>query len=629
MCGICGFIKKDGGAVDKAVFQKMTDIIQHRGPDAEGFFYSNNFAMSHRRLSILDLSNYGTQPMHYKERYTIVYNGEVYNYLELKNELQKKGYLFETETDTEVVVAAYDLWGEACLERFNGMWGFAIYDAIKEQIFCARDRFGIKPFYYFQNEECFIFASEIKQILTALPDEAKMNEVRVWDFLCSGIMEYGGDTFFKNIKQLCAGNSGIYDLKTNQWKEKRWYYLCKKENKKSYKTASREFKNLFLDSVKLRLRSDVTVGSCLSGGLDSSAIVCGVSALSEQTNRIHTVSSCFCNGDEMKYDEQEYIEVVLDKTHAESHKVFTNVGSIFEILDQIIWHMDEPFTTTSICAQWAVFEEAQRNQLTVMLDGQGADEQLAGYTSFYTPAFADLLQRKKYGRLYKNVRQFANTRGIEEGIDAGEILRGIANNLYAGKRWWSFVNKYWNKKKNKIKADEAVSIPWPYPMNKSSVSGLYNSNNFEQFTRDMIQVNLQSLLHFEDRNSMAHSIESRVPFLDYRLVESIFNMPAEYKIRNGYTKAVMRTALKGILPDKIRLRISKLGFATPEDVWMRDNQELFRKELIDACSYLKGIVKQEDALNWFDYCVKQQKRDFLSFRIICLGRWIKIFSVKY
>ncbi len=629
MCGICGIINKNGEKVNIGLIQEMLKTIHHRGPDAEGTYLKNNFAIGHKRLSIIDLSDAGNQPMHFQGRYSIVYNGEVYNYIELRSELLKQGYNFFSETDTEVIMAAYDCWGEDCLNKFNGMWAFAIYDDVKKILFCARDRFGIKPFYYFLNNDKFLFASEIKQILKVMPVAAKMNEDRVWDFLCNGITEWSDTTFFKDIKQLSAGTCGIFALEKNNWQVKKWYNIEKHHILNNYKKNVKVFKKTFLDSLYLRLRADVPIGACLSGGLDSSSIVCGISELFNNSVEIHTISSCFDKEEEKKYDEQEYIDEVIKLTNAVSHKIYVNIEDIFAKLDKIIWHMDEPFTTTSICAQWEVFEEAQRNNLTVMLDGQGADEQLAGYTGFYLPTFIEFLKKRKVIELYKAIKNFDKKRGKVEDICANSILEDALKNLFSNRKWWKILSKlkvYGKKKENKN--DCGKKIPYPYPLNKGTIKGIYNINDFDQFTKDMIQVNLQALLHFEDRNSMAHSIETRVPFLDYRLVEAIYDMPAEHKIRNGYTKAVMRSAMKGILPEKIRLRMSKLGFATPEEVWIHAHQEYFRNELLKACKILDQIVEEKKVLEWFDYCIKNNVKDYFSFRIICLGRWVKIFNVK-
>ncbi len=635
MCGICGYILRDKTRkVDEELLKKMTQIIAHRGPNSEGYYFEYGIALGHRRLSIIGIGEEGKQPMHYMGRYTIVHNGEIYNYIEIKEQLEQQGYCFHSKTDTEVIMAAYDYWGKECLQYFNGMWAFAIYDSHQETLFCSRDRFAVKPFYYYIDGIKIIFASEIKQILAVQPDLAIANEKRIKHFLYFGIMEYGEETFFENIRQLQGGEYAEYHFKENDWKVKKWYYLNKIKTKESYRREAKKFKEQFLDSVRLRLRADVTVGSCLSGGLDSSAIVCAVSKLREKNNLMEkqmTISSCFKESEEKKYDEQEFIDSVIRETQVNSHKIFFSHKELWEDIDKIIWHMDEPFTTMSICAQWAVFKAAKEKGLKVMLDGQGADEQLAGYSSFYSPAFAELWKKKKFIKLWFEVKWFNKHRAKSEDLSAEIYLLSAIQNLNLTEKiiWKKKINAFAIQYLNRSMKTEIESNRGVYPFSNYDVEPLklYASDNFEQFTLDMIYVNLRSLLHFEDRNSMAHSIESRVPFLDYRLVETIFSMPSHYKLRNGVTKAVMRRGLKGILTEKVRRRNSKLGFATPEDIWMKKNKERYQKELEEACDNLKGFVNKEAILDWFHFCIKENKKDYISFRIICLSHWIKIFKV--
>lgn len=622
MCGISGCIMKNS-MVEKERFERMVDIIEHRGPDDRGTYYNQTVALGHRRLAIIDLSKEGHQPFVYMDRYVLVFNGEIYNYIELKEDLVQKGYHFNSQTDTEVLVAMYDCYGEECVTRFNGMWSFAIYDKAQDKIFCSRDRFGVKPFYYWIDEDKFLIASEIKQILMMIDGKPVANNQKLLEFLVCKVLDGTEETMFQGVKQLLAGNNLIFKIKQFDLQIKRYYNLeAKKTLGKKYKTACKDFEEYFHNSVNLRLRADVPIGYCLSGGLDSSAIVCMADKiLKEKENKVeqHTISSCF---EDKRYDEQEFIDEVIDKTKVTSHKVFPSQEELFAKVDKIIWHMDEPFGSTSIYAQWCVFEEAKRNQLKVMLDGQGADEQLAGYGGYYIVLLVYYLRKFQFIKFFQEAKKYAavNSTGNKKIYCQLRIKRAIKK-MYTpnGFHRWNLKRKGYDD----------------LPFSKEIKERAYQERNIDlikdekKFIIDNMRYGMAELLHYEDRDSMAHSIESRVPFLDYRLVELIYGMPFTYKIRDGVTKAVLRDGLKGVLPEKIRTRYTKLGFVTPEDQWINNKFDMFREELYDACKQLEKLIDTKLIMDWFDRQKGNIKRsDFLTWRIICAGRWIKIFNVE-
>lgn len=622
MCGIAGYYNFKGD-VDRERFENMVDIIEHRGPDDRGTFFRSGLALGHRRLSIIDLSKDGHQPFFYKERYVTVYNGEIYNYKELRVELEKMGYQFHTKTDTEVLTAAFDCWGKECVHRFNGMWAFAILDQEKEELYCSRDRFGIKPFYYYMDSTQFIFGSEIKQILCMLDENPTVNQTRLLEFLVCGDQDYTAETMFKDIMQLRGGHEITLNLKNNEIRFNQYYDLGKKNiQHDSYKEDCHKFRKAFENSIKLRMRADVPVGYCLSGGLDSSSIVSMANDLVQKSGKKveqHAVSSCF---EDKAYDEQEYIDEVIKSTNIHSHKIYPNGSKLFDEVDKIIWHMDEPFGSTSIYAQWNVFREARKNGLTVMLDGQGADEQLAGYSAFYGVCFADLLKRFKFITFLRELRTYKKRRAsTEKHVNARQIvLAAVAAAYMPPKIHVSMSETYL----------ESLGLPFTVEQLKEVYQdrNIYPMGDAKQYILDSMQYGMQSLLHFEDRDSMAFSIESRVPFLDYELVEAVFEIPFEHKIRKGITKAVLRDGLQGILPEKIRTRYSKLGFTTPEDKWINDNCEQYRKELESACDMLSPLLEKKRVMEWFDKNKgKVARGDFMIWRIICAGRWAKIFNV--
>lgn len=625
MCGICGVFRKDH-KINKEIFEQMVDIVSYRGPDDRGTYYEGGVALGHRRLSIFDLSRDGHQPFFYRDRYVMVYNGEIYNFRELKEQLRKKGYDFLTKTDTEVLIAMYDCYGKDCVNYLNGMWSFAIYDKERQTIFCSRDRFGIKPFYYCCSQQEFIFASEIKQILLMRQKEAYANRQRLLDYLIMGDLDYTEETLFQDVKQLRGGHCLTLHIATGACELEQYYDLSRtRKKKKNYQAACREFKKLFERSVSLRLQADVPVGYCLSGGLDSSSIVCmadSIIAKSGKEVEQHTISSCF---EDKAYDEQEYIDEVVRHTQVTPHKVFTKEQDLFEDLDKIIWHMDEPFSSTSIFAQWHVFQNAKAHDLTVMLDGQGADEQLAGYTGFYSVIFAYYLRRFRLIRFGRELYYYCkNRRASESYVSAKDVILNAVVSAYMP-----------NKIKMMLKRRLGYGyegLPFSEQLIGQVVKGreIYRVDSPRAYSLDHMRYSMSSLLHYEDRNSMAHSIESRVPFLDYRLAESIYSMPVQYKIRKGMTKAVMRDALCGILPDKIKNRVSKLGFVTPEEKWINENFGQFRAQLERACEQLKHVIDGGRVMKWFDDNKGEIKRgDYLPWRIICAGHWVEVFDVKF
>lgn len=627
MCGIAGYVSAEKENKIEIIVNDMLDTIKHRGPDGCGVkSFGDKVCLGHRRLAILDLSSDGLQPMCLNNRYWITYNGEIYNYLELKAELKQSGFSFHTQTDTEVLLAAYEKWGEDCVSRFNGMWAFAIYDSLKNTIFCSRDRYGVKPFYYEIRDDRFAFGSEIKEILTVKKGEVIHAERDVLSaFLTNGILDSDERTMFAGIEQLLGGDNLVFDCNTFTLKKYTWFDLTKvRLNRNSKEENYRLFNEKFHRAIEYRLRSDVSVGSCLSGGLDSSSIVCAVHNQLEKQGKEtaqYTVSSCF---EDKRYDEQEYIDAVVNKTGVVSYKVFPDMGAVFADLEKIIWHMDEPFGGTSIFAQWNVFKLAKENGLTVMLDGQGSDEQLAGYTPFYKVLFLDLLKRGKYKQLRREIKAYKDMRASSEPEPTWEIIASTILTAFFPDRLRFALNKLFRKRN--------VGMPFPASFYNNQIVKnswkWYDKKNPQKYINAGLHQGMRALLHYEDRDSMAHSIESRVPFLDYELTEFIYSVPIEQKIENGRTKNLIREGLKDILPSEIYNRYSKLGFVTPEDQWLKDNEGLFFEELSKACDELAGFLDKKQVLDWYVKNVQKTRMgDSTCFRIICAAKWVQIFGV--
>lgn len=601
MCGISTIISKDKKEL-KHIFQ-MNEVVKHRGPDGSDIKMFDNVALAHRRLSIIDLSDKGSQPMSFKNRYWIVYNGEIYNYKELKQELvEEGGYTFVSNTDTEVILAAYEYYDiPDFLNHLNGMFAFVIYDSELRSIFVARDRFGVKPLYYWQSRTGLLaFASEIKQF-TELPEwEPIVNVKRAADFLLCGIVDHTDSTLFQNVYQIRGGEYGwIADVSSDvDLKIERWFDLKYKKCKTTYQSATSEVKNLLTDSVKIRLRSDVSVGSCLSGGIDSSSIVGLIHSLKE--NEEQKTISAYSN--DASIDESKFVKIVLDSypdIHAAS--TYPDVNVLFDELEKTIWHLDGPFPTTSMLAQREVFKKAKQEGLTVMLDGQGADELLAGYLYYFGIVFKNLFKQHKFLMLINEIRLASKIPGFS--------IIGMAK-YYVPNKW---------KSQNKVFKD---CIQHVCPDNTKT-----NIRTFSHY--QITQSSLPALLHWEDRNSMAFGIEARTPFLDYRLVEYTYNLPGQWKISKGCTKRILRDAMSGIIPDTIRKRKDKKGFVTEEEKWFYENNILFENTFAEALLYTNEFVNTEEAMQLFKKMkLKKIKYNSIIWRIITFGIWMKVFDVK-
>jgi asparagine synthase (glutamine-hydrolysing) len=594
MCGIAGIVSLKEPIKDWSLVQVMTDIISYRGPDDYGYLAVNsetrevfpfkkpaevrmvhgNLLLGHRRLSIIDLSSAGHQPMSYDhEKLWIVYNGEVYNYIEIRHELEGKGYRFQTKTDTEVILAAYREWGKDCLHKFNGMWSFALWDKEKQELFCARDRLGVKPFYYHFNGHRFSFGSEIKQLLTLPWVEHKMHTGVMFDFIAIGV--YGSnyrETCFEDICNLRGGHYLTFSLQaaptgTRQPEIVQWWDIDLKKKLFGLSDAqyAEKYYELFEDAVNLRLRSDVPVGTCLSGGLDSSGIVCVVDKLLKRKNISGKQKTFTAISDVTGYDEREYAQAVIDVTSVEPSFTLPTPEQLLRDLDKLLWHQDEPFTSTSIFAGWCVYGLARQQGVTVTLDGQGADEMLGGYDAMPISCLAEDLVHARLLRFCHNFMGYKKNHHLTMYNLVKQIMRRTVKGRFPA-QLMPFMHR----------AQKIINKDYLQEGLKRSVylQNLKNSSNsLNYFDQQLYQAtmsgSLPGILRQVDRNSMAFSLEARLPFLDYRLVEYTFALPSHQKIRHGLAKHVYRNALQGTLPEKVRQRVSKFGFITAEPFWIK------------------------------------------------------------
>jgi asparagine synthase (glutamine-hydrolysing) len=387
MCGIAGIFRFDAGMVNEKLLDGMGKRLAHRGPDGKGIFVDQEMGLVHRRLKIIDLSEEAHQPMTDSQgSLTISYNGEIYNYLELRKELEEDGFSFRSGSDTEVILAAYARWGVECVKKFNGMFAFALWDRGERRLFCARDRLGVKPFYYHCNTNRFAFASEIKCLLS-LPDvPAEANRKLIRDYLVLGLVDHTSETFFSGIRKLDPATWLILDRRGIR--EERYWEIEVNDQPQGNSCLPREaenFREILTDAIRLRLRSDVPIGSCLSGGIDSTSIVCLIHSLisPRHKERVGEYQKTFSAVSEIpNLDERPFIRLVTAATGAEEHLVFPVAGRFLDELDALVWHQEEPFSSSSVYAQWCVFRRAAQAGVKVLLDGQGADEQLCGYRKF-------------------------------------------------------------------------------------------------------------------------------------------------------------------------------------------------------------------------------------------------------
>ncbi|HYP39549.1 MAG TPA: asparagine synthase (glutamine-hydrolyzing) [Chloroflexia bacterium] len=609
MCGILGIWHIDGRPLDLATVRRATTVLRHRGPDDEGYllvdtasgrtvlcggahtapelslprierFFGEQFnlALGFRRLSILDLSPAGHQPMSSPDgRFWLVFNGEVYNYIELRSELCALGYDFHTGSDTEVVLAAYEEWGPDCLKRFNGMWGFALWDNVKRELFVARDRFGVKPFHTVTSEKTFVFASEIKAILAMGVVPFRPSPLAVAGYVAQGRFpsHEKGETFFEGVQSLPGSH---YALISQEGRVSRRYWRVPSREDvdgAQIEEATRRYGELFTDAVRLRLRADVAVGTCLSGGLDSSSIVATGGWLMRHEHAVslerlgdHQQTFSAVYDTQGPWNERHYIEQVAEKTGAGANYVVPTGERLWADLERLVWHQDEPFQSTSIFAQWCVMDLARQRGATVLLDGQGADEALGGYRPFAT-WLAQLLRSGRFPETARVMRQIHAVTGLNP---APLLARAMVLQLPApvlarlrGTRLKDAIST------SGLTADLGDRLLARQIDTGESYADQRDMN--DHLARLLVEDSLPSLLRYEDRNSMAFSIEARLPFLDYRLVEYVFTQAASLRIHDGWTKWLQRVAVEDKLPSEVVWRRDKVGFETPEQQWFREGKQ--------------------------------------------------------
>jgi asparagine synthase (glutamine-hydrolysing) len=563
MCGITGIICYNKAPLAAQTFQQGTAALQHRGPDEQPTLWINpdhSVGLGHCRLSILDLNNRANQPLAYLERYHIVHNGELYNYLELRRTLEQKGYRFYTTSDTEVIVAAFDAYHTACLQQFDGMFAFAIWDEKEQMLFAARDRFGEKPFFFYNNDEQLLFASEMKA-LWQMGAPKEVNPAMLYNFLTIDYTSNPSnpqETFYKNIYKLPAASYLLLSLPTKELEIRQyWQVFPEIDHTITEQQAIEQLQHLLTASIQKRLRSDVSIGTSLSGGLDSSTIVAYCHKIANQQYSHQAFTASFPGH---AYDETASSAFVAQRFGLHQNLVSISPDSIPLLMQTVAHYQEEPFLFSNVLAQYKVYETARQQGITVLLDGQGADEILAGYHKYYPWYWQELYRQGKL----KSSGELKAARGLGITQTFG-VKRQLASLL---PHFGAALQERAKAKRASRFSDLEPSFAW------SNKQQLYYALPATMDLQGALYFNtfvygLEELLRYADRNSMAHGVEVRLPFLSHPLVEFLFTLPSHLKIKNGWTKWILRKATTPLLPAEIAWRKDKVGFETPQKDWMQ------------------------------------------------------------
>lgn len=611
MCGILGVFEHSPNDQVRRDLDAGMHALRHRGPDDRGVkSYSvagGIVHLGHARLSIIDLTEGGRQPMHGGNgRYAIVFNGEIYNYKELREELKALGYRFTSDSDTEVLLAAWAAWGRACLPRLVGMFAFAVLDREVATLTCVRDVFGIKPFFYSQEGADFLFASEAPALVALKSSRARLNWQRAYDYLVHGDYDSSPETFFEGVLHLSPGCLLVVDLAARLvgTVERWWVPSIEQRDDLSFDEAAERVRENFLQSVRLHLRSDVPLGAALSGGVDSSAVVCAMRHVAPD-HPIHTFSY-IAAGSEL--NEEKWADLVNHHVGAVAHKVVVTPQELARDLDDMIRAQGEPFGSTSIYAQYRVYQLAKENGITVTLDGQGADEMLAGYNGYPGPRLRSLLETGHGVQALRFLNAWAQWPGRSRAaglkLAVAEMTDGA---VYQVLRRLSGREALPAWIRGDVLAQRGVSLRHPRQRPEWDARG---RRVMAELAHSLTKRGLSSLLRHGDRNSMRFSIESRVPFLTLEQAELLLSLPEHYLIsQGGETKSVFRAAMRGIVPDQILDRKDKIGFQTPEQLWLTSMaatvrqwlQEDIRLPFLDQAVILRefeDIIGGRKAFSW-------------------------------
>ncbi len=628
MCGIAGIYHFNGEPISPQVLERMTASIAHRGPDDYGYAVfdlrgqarawkdgpapsAEAFAgIGNRRLKIIDLSRAGHQPMSNGDRTLwVTFNGELYNYLELRAELVSKGYSFASQTDTEVILNAYREWGTQCFVRFNGMWALAIYDTRDGTLILARDRWGVKPLYVHRTPERLVFGSEIKALLCHPDVLREPNYHTIFNYVARHyrMVDGGRDTFYNGIENLLPAH--YWKIAPDGRVADECYWGLDPTRQDTYSSDAEVLENfrvLFEDAVRLRLRSDVPVACMLSGGLDSSSVTCMAAKISGAP--VTTFTARYA---EREFDEGEYVQATVKHIGADGRFVYPQAGDLLDTLTEMLSFHDEPVCTVTWFAHWLVMKEVAGRGFPVLLNGHAGDELFAGYWDHYLYNFADLEQNdpSRFGYEYerwlanheRDPQEYARLKTRLAALDRGELKEADQFTYYPNIVTADFRSRFQD---GHHRPDLFAS------------RGYLSSRLYKEIAYETVPATLRP----EDRNSMAFSIETRSPFLDYRLAEFAFALPNHYKIRNGLGKWIIREGMKGILPEVVRTRLDKQGFNAPTIHWFRAESGAAMREVLASQTLVsRGILNQAEVLRCFDEHVAGSANHYLS-----IWQWVNL-----
>lgn len=641
MCGIAGIVARHPNAGVLGKVPEVAQILLHRGPDDGGFLTlakghvtlsrawqeradAPELVLIHRRLTILDLTEQGWQPMRSADgRYAIVFNGEIYNYVELRDELAKSGYRFRSTGDTEVLLAAYAQWGIAAFSRLVGMFAFAILDVEARKVVLCRDHFGIKPLYYAVDDEALYFASELPALMQFVPEYRNVNAQQLYRYLRYGITDEYGNTLFSRISQMPAATYAEMSLSAPSIVNPRayWKLSVQANTEISFPDAVAETRRLFMENVALHMRSDVPVGCALSGGIDSSSIVCAMRSIAPK-HELHAFSYV---ASDSPFNEEKWIDLVGERARLHVHKVHPVSGDLVRELGALSLAQGEPFRSTSIYAQYRVFAEAAQHGIKVLLDGQGADELLGGYRAYLGVRLAQIVREGRIAQAGSFLRRCAAL----PGMSSSYLMQKAAESLLPVQ-----VQGPLRKLARRELLPEWLNGEW---FHRAGVDGrpvraeVRRPLLTEELVQELCSTSLPSLLRYEDRNSMAWSVESRVPFLTPRFVEFVLSLPESYIIADdGTTKHVFREAMRGTVPDEILDRRDKIGFATPERQWMAALDGWVRKTLAgETARAIPALDLVRARKMWEDASAGRERGDFEIWRVLNVIHWSEQFSARY
>jgi asparagine synthase (glutamine-hydrolysing) len=624
MCGIIGQFSKSE-PIGLANFFEASKLINHRGPDDEGFLiwskesgalplkgdhsdkklsqlsfpyipkrhilevnYQPQLVLGHKRLSILDLTPAGHQPMTDQSRSVwITFNGEIYNYREIRSELASAGYRFSSDSDTEVILAAYQQWGDAFLKKLKGMFAFALFDNSKNLLLLARDRFGIKPLYYIDKSPAFLFCSELKPLLALSPESKTPNENVLYNYLRFEITDQSDQTFFQNIKQLPPGHYLKLDLETNRSNLIQYYSLAQKIEEKRAIPAKRENSEYLIELLKHSLEdhtvSDVPISMCLSGGLDSTSLACILAKVVSPKSQLHTFTTSY---DDPKVDESNFALLVAHDIKAKHTLIKVDPRLAINDLQKMVFDQEEPFSKLGVYSQWKLYEKIHDTGFKVSIDGQGADEIFAGFNDYFSDYFLYLNQQRKPLRKVEDLACLIWHHGLEK---SSGLLRWRRRSMKSSVVYdQGFLQQYQNQN--------------PFTGRREIETDSFTKRLFYSFTEE----SLPHCLKICDKNSMAHSVESRVPFLDHEIVEFGFALSPEEKMSLGTSKLALRKAVKGLLPEKVRTNHTKVGFWLILNEWYKSAEfKSFVLDLLHSKSFgERGFFDQKSCIDSYNEFLK-------------------------